>query len=225
MSIDPLAEKYAYNGVYNFSENRVIDGRELEGLEWVDNKNNIVYDPSINNGKGGFTSFATSEHKNLAKSLNQTTTGKSQFNTLVNSSYPIETIIDKTNAPKDSKGKLIFGSTVPDALIATDLSGKVDKESTTIKKSIITFFEVNIKLLDDALNDGKTNTGGNLYGTKLDEKFNFSDLIGIIFGHEIEHTKKENIIVEANGGNVEEKPTNISNQIIKETKENKQAQN
>ena len=34
MSVDPLAEKYAYNGVYNFSENRVLDGRELEGLEW-----------------------------------------------------------------------------------------------------------------------------------------------------------------------------------------------
>ncbi len=35
MCIDPLAEKYPYNGVYNFSENRVIDARELEGLESV----------------------------------------------------------------------------------------------------------------------------------------------------------------------------------------------
>ena len=35
MSIDPLAEDYVYNGPYNFAENRVIDGRELEGLEWV----------------------------------------------------------------------------------------------------------------------------------------------------------------------------------------------
>ena len=35
MSIDPLSEKYAYNSPYAFSENRVIDGRELEGLEWV----------------------------------------------------------------------------------------------------------------------------------------------------------------------------------------------
>ena len=31
--VDPLAEKYIYNGVYNFSENRVIDAVELEGLE------------------------------------------------------------------------------------------------------------------------------------------------------------------------------------------------
>jgi RHS repeat-associated protein len=32
-SADPLASKYPHNGTYNFSENRVIDGVELEGLE------------------------------------------------------------------------------------------------------------------------------------------------------------------------------------------------
>ncbi|MDR0196152.1 MAG: hypothetical protein LBI73_13610, partial [Myroides sp.] len=35
MNIDPLSEKYPYQSHYNFSENRVIDGRELEGLEVV----------------------------------------------------------------------------------------------------------------------------------------------------------------------------------------------
>jgi RHS repeat-associated protein len=39
MNIDPLAEKYPYNSIYAFSENRVIDGRELEGLEWESIKN------------------------------------------------------------------------------------------------------------------------------------------------------------------------------------------
>lgn len=33
-NIDPLAEDYVYNSPYNFAENRVIDGIELEGLEW-----------------------------------------------------------------------------------------------------------------------------------------------------------------------------------------------
>lgn len=33
MSIDPLAEKYSYQSPYNFAENRVVDSRELEGLE------------------------------------------------------------------------------------------------------------------------------------------------------------------------------------------------
>ncbi|MDQ0780246.1 putative alpha/beta-fold hydrolase [Chryseobacterium sp. W4I1] len=34
-NIDPLSEKYAYQSHYNFSENRVIDAKELEGLEAV----------------------------------------------------------------------------------------------------------------------------------------------------------------------------------------------
>jgi RHS repeat-associated protein len=34
-NVDPLSEKYAYQSHYNFSENRVVDGRELEGLEWI----------------------------------------------------------------------------------------------------------------------------------------------------------------------------------------------
>lgn len=32
-NIDPLAEKFAYQSAYNFCENRVIEARELEGLE------------------------------------------------------------------------------------------------------------------------------------------------------------------------------------------------
>ena len=34
-NVDPLSEKYSYQSHYNFSENRVIDARELEGLEAV----------------------------------------------------------------------------------------------------------------------------------------------------------------------------------------------
>lgn len=34
LSLDPLAPEYPYNSPYAFSENRVIDGVELEGLEW-----------------------------------------------------------------------------------------------------------------------------------------------------------------------------------------------
>ncbi|HEX2899293.1 MAG TPA: RHS repeat-associated core domain-containing protein, partial [Bacteroidia bacterium] len=35
LSIDPLAPKYPGNSTYAFAENRVIDGIELEGLEWL----------------------------------------------------------------------------------------------------------------------------------------------------------------------------------------------
>jgi RHS repeat-associated protein len=35
LQVDPLAEDYRYQSAYNFSENRVTDGIELEGLEYV----------------------------------------------------------------------------------------------------------------------------------------------------------------------------------------------
>ncbi|WP_238594273.1 RHS repeat-associated core domain-containing protein [Chryseobacterium indologenes] len=34
-NVDPLSEKYSYQSHYNFAENRVVDARELEGLEAV----------------------------------------------------------------------------------------------------------------------------------------------------------------------------------------------
>src|SRR5690606_8037546 len=34
-NVDPLSEQYSYQSHYNFSENRVVDGIELEGLEYV----------------------------------------------------------------------------------------------------------------------------------------------------------------------------------------------
>jgi hypothetical protein len=34
-SVDPLTAKYPHNSPYAFSENRVIDGKELEGLEYI----------------------------------------------------------------------------------------------------------------------------------------------------------------------------------------------
>ena len=35
IQIDPISDDYRYNSTYAFSENRVTDGRELEGLEYV----------------------------------------------------------------------------------------------------------------------------------------------------------------------------------------------
>ncbi len=36
LSVDPLTAKYPFNSPYAFSENRVVDGVELEGLEYTD---------------------------------------------------------------------------------------------------------------------------------------------------------------------------------------------
>ena len=61
-NIDPLSEKYAYQSHYNFSENRVVDGRELEGLEWAASRNlesktinlHLTYKP-VNNTAGALS--------------------------------------------------------------------------------------------------------------------------------------------------------------------------
>ncbi len=46
-AVDPLASIYPYNGGYNFSENRGIDGVELEGLEFAKNWTWDVFSTSM----------------------------------------------------------------------------------------------------------------------------------------------------------------------------------
>lgn len=53
-NVDPLSEKYNYQSHYNFSENRVINARELEGLEAVlvkDSEHNKSIIKAANNGQ------------------------------------------------------------------------------------------------------------------------------------------------------------------------------
>jgi putative chitinase len=53
LSIDPLAATYPWNSPYAFAENRVIDGKDLEGLEYVNtNDPNIESSCSNNDGTG-----------------------------------------------------------------------------------------------------------------------------------------------------------------------------
>ncbi|MGB3452684.1 MAG: hypothetical protein WBA59_02520, partial [Moheibacter sp.] len=60
-NIDPLAEQYSYQSPYNFAENRVVDGRELEGLEWK----------SIKNEETGTTNLQLTIQLYNASSLNE----------------------------------------------------------------------------------------------------------------------------------------------------------
>ncbi|GIV28846.1 MAG: hypothetical protein KatS3mg027_2660 [Bacteroidia bacterium] len=71
-SVDPLADKYPYNSVYAFSENRVIDGVELEGLEYVSaanwaNSNLIGWHFGT---RGWYYSFSNYRKKNIIEKLN-----------------------------------------------------------------------------------------------------------------------------------------------------------
>ncbi|UKB86419.1 HNH endonuclease [Chryseobacterium sp. MEBOG06] len=65
-NIDPLSEKYAYQSHYNFSENRVVDGRELEGLEWVSTKIFRVAPPAAAAGSTVYGAGVAEEAKTNA---------------------------------------------------------------------------------------------------------------------------------------------------------------
>lgn len=56
-AVDPLRDKYPYNSPYSFSENRVIDAVELEGLEKAEVSANMKLTRSDNNGGTAETSF------------------------------------------------------------------------------------------------------------------------------------------------------------------------
>ncbi|MFK8037982.1 MAG: RHS repeat-associated core domain-containing protein [Crocinitomicaceae bacterium] len=42
LSLDPLADSYPQNSPYAFAENRVIDGIELEGAEYLDKDDALI---------------------------------------------------------------------------------------------------------------------------------------------------------------------------------------
>ena len=71
--IDPLFKDYPWNSTYAFSENRVLDGREIEGLEW--NKSTYV-------NSDGKTVISITVKMNAS---NETSTmSKVEFNTHLN---------------------------------------------------------------------------------------------------------------------------------------------
>ena len=64
-SVDPLAAKYPWNSTYAFAENRVIEGRELEGLEVVFSTREVV-------SAGGFGIYGWNYAKGHGHASDQT---------------------------------------------------------------------------------------------------------------------------------------------------------
>lgn len=73
-NIDPLSEEYSYQSHYNFSENRVVNARELEGLE-AKNVNEVsLPDDPIEFAKfmmGGFNSLRASASNLTSRGINE----------------------------------------------------------------------------------------------------------------------------------------------------------
>ncbi len=108
-NIDPLAESFPYNSTYAFAENRVIDGRELEGLEWVSTKN----DQGVTTNRQLTVSITNSSTK-----LND-----KQFNKLVES---VKTNFSKTYGADGATASLVISDK---GTIKVDV---VDKKGTIV---------------------------------------------------------------------------------------------
>uniref|UniRef100_UPI0026099A09 RHS repeat domain-containing protein n=1 Tax=uncultured Chryseobacterium sp. TaxID=259322 RepID=UPI0026099A09 len=94
-NVDPLSEKFPYNSTYAFSENRVIDAIELEGLEawlihgtWSDNStfSKPIYDLAKNIGNGTvYANNWSGENNKFAR----TQAATALYNDVVNTRYSI----------------------------------------------------------------------------------------------------------------------------------------
>jgi len=73
LSVDPMEKTYPWNSPYAFAENRVIDGGDLEGLEW-DQKTNAA----------GGTDISVNIKLNVDKNLNLTTTQIQDYKVAIN---------------------------------------------------------------------------------------------------------------------------------------------
>ena len=139
-NIDPLASKYVYNSPYAFAENRVIDGRELEGLEWVkstDSKTNTTtftvtmkVKNTANLPEGSMYSAAFGVAKQVEQSFKGTSEdGKTKYETKVNLDFD-----SKIDPKKDFYLDLVpkvEGDNHPPGTV-----GAVDKEGDTEKNRI-----------------------------------------------------------------------------------------
>ncbi|MCT4582028.1 MAG: DUF1990 domain-containing protein [Flavobacteriales bacterium] len=113
-AVDPLAIEFPWNSPYAFSENRVVDGVELEGLEW-ENFMSKFYAPGSLKIKRP-TSLGQSQHFGVTIK-NPTTTFQDMKNTfkstpekyLTNSKATFNSPVDKEgNSSSFVKGSYIF---------------------------------------------------------------------------------------------------------------------
>ncbi|MDR6489144.1 RHS repeat-associated protein [Chryseobacterium vietnamense] len=183
--IDPLAEKYTHNSTYAFSENRVIDARELEGLE-AELINKSTRNTSVSNDISGF---------------NLNTPAKVELRTNVTQgSFTNEQVQQKLSTVENN-----FRKEGLDLTIIQDSNATYNIDMTFSGRSVVIQNNDGTTTRGTVLGDAPL---GNPITATVNAKNGNTDTIT----HEIAHTFGAEHIWEPNSG-VENTPANINNRM------------
>ncbi len=133
IEIDPLSEKYEYNSTYAFSENKVTNYVELEGLEAV---SATIFNHSLSH----HTKNENTIILNRSQALNSSTTSYSQSNVLPKVAETIEFFTGAKGGSVNFTNSITETvSNISSNVIDLEGVGKVVASSTTVKVTEVKF--------------------------------------------------------------------------------------
>jgi hypothetical protein len=188
--------------------------------EWRNKDGQLVYDPKLNEGKGGYTEYATNNDKKVGDALQKTEAGKKQFDELVNGKEKTLVSYDNEKVVKYEDGTYLLGETIP-----KKWEDKMSPDGKTIigvelQESTLTIFTAAIDaMMADVAKGGEQNAGAEPF-TK-DESF--LDVMSVTFGHEIKHATNGGYITYRSKGMdaAEDEAQKVGEDILKQIKSSK----